>query len=92
MIAFINLIDSVITLYIWCIIISSVLSWLVAFKVVNTNNQLVYTIGNFLFRITDPLLGPIRRLLPNLGGVDISPVLLIILLIFIKNLIIEILI
>ncbi len=92
MLAFINLIDSVITLYIWCIIISSVLSWLVAFKVVNTNNQLVYTIGNFLFRITDPLLKPIRRLLPNLGGVDISPVILIILLIFIKNLIIELLI
>ena len=92
MLAFINLIDSVITLYIWCIIISSVLSWLVAFKVVNTNNQLVYTIGNFLFRITDPLLKPMRRLLPNLGGVDISPVILIILLIFIKNLIIELLI
>ena len=73
MLAFINLIDSVITLYIWCIIISSVLSWLVAFKVVNTNNQLVYTIGNFLFRITDPLLKPIRRLLPNLGGVVPSP-------------------
>ncbi len=91
MIAFINLIDSIISLYIWCIIISSILSWLVAFKVVNTSNQLVYTIGNFLFRITDPLLAPIRRLLPNLGGVDISPVLLILLLIFLKNLIIELL-
>ena len=63
-----------------------------AFKVVNTSNQLVYTIGNFLFRITDPLLRHIRRLLPNLGGIDISPVILIILLIFIKNLIIELLI
>ncbi|MBL41758.1 MAG: hypothetical protein CMM49_03745 [Rhodospirillaceae bacterium] len=92
MLALINLIDSVITLYIWCIIISSILSWLVAFKVVNTSNQLVYTIGNFLFRITDPLLRHIRRLLPNLGGIDISPVILIILLIFIKNLIIELLI
>ena len=91
MIAFINLIDSVISLYIWCIIISSILSWLVAFKVVNTSNQLVYTIGNFLYRITDPLLGPIRRVLPNLGGVDISPVVLILLLIFLKNLIIELL-
>ena len=91
MIAFINLIDSIISLYIWCIIISSILSWLVAFKVVNTSNQLVYTIGNFLFRITDPLLAPIRRLLPNLGGVDISPVVLILLLIFLKNLIIELL-
>ncbi|MAR78961.1 MAG: hypothetical protein CMM18_01885 [Rhodospirillaceae bacterium] len=91
MLAFINLIDSVITLYIWCIIISSILSWLVAFKVVNTSNQLIYTIGNFLYRITDPLLSPIRRVLPNLGGVDISPVILILLLIFIKNLIIELL-
>tara|TARA_B100002051_G_C16643725_1_gene590037 strand:+ start:569 stop:763 length:195 start_codon:yes stop_codon:yes gene_type:complete len=63
----------------------------VAFKVVNTSNQLIYTIGNFLYRITDPLLSPIRRVLPNLGGVDISPVILILLLIFIKNLIIELL-
>ncbi len=91
MLAFINLIDSIITLYIWCIILSSVLSWLIAFKVVNTNNQLVYTIGNFLYRITDPLLKPIRRFLPNLGGVDISPIILILLLVFAKNLLIEIL-
>ena len=92
MLAFINLIDSVITLYIWCIIISSILSWLVAFKVVNTSNQLVSMLGNFLYKITEPLLGPIRKLLPNLGGVDISPIIVILLLIFIKNLIIELLI
>ena len=89
MLALINLIDSVITLYIWCIILSSILSWLIAFKVVNTSNQFVYMIGNFLHKITDPLLGPIRRFLPNLGGIDISPIILILLLIFLKNLLIE---
>ena len=71
-----------IELYIWVVIIGAVLSWLVAFNVVNTSNRFVYTLGDFLGRITEPALRPIRNILPNLGGVDISPVVLILLLYF----------
>lgn len=79
------LIDTVIQLYIWILIASAVLSWLVAFNVVNTRNRFVYLVGDFLYRITEPALRPIRRLLPSLGGVDVSPVVLILLLIFIRD-------
>ncbi|MEK9673203.1 MAG: YggT family protein [Rhodospirillaceae bacterium] len=72
-------------LYMWVVIIGVVLSWLVAFNVVNTSNKFVYTVGDFCYRATEPLLGRIRRLLPNLGGLDISPVLLILALIFLKE-------
>ncbi len=71
-----------IELYIWLVIIGAILSWLVAFNVVNTSNRVVYMIGDFLWRITEPALRPIRRILPNLGGIDISPVILILVLIF----------
>lgn len=80
------LIDTVISLYIWCLIISAILSWLVAFNVVNTQNRIVYTIGDFLYRITEPALRPIRRFLPNLGGIDLSPIVLILLLLFARSL------
>jgi YggT family protein len=83
------LILTVIELYIWVLIISAVLSWLVAFNVVNTHNRFVYTVSDFLYRVTEPALRPIRRFVPLLGGVDISPVVLILLLIFLKNLIYE---
>lgn len=82
-----NLIVMVMELYTWCIIISAVMSWLVAFNVVNTRNRVVYTIGDFMHRITEPALRPIRRIMPNLGGIDISPVLLILVLIFLRSLI-----
>jgi YggT family protein len=84
---FLWLIDTVITLYIWILIASAVLSWLVAFNVVNTRNPIVYSIGDFLYRITEPALRPIRSIMPNLGGIDISPVILIIGLLFLKQLI-----
>lgn len=83
------LITTVIDIYMWLLIASAILSWLVAFNVVNTSNRIVYAIGDFLYRITEPALRPIRRLLPNLGGLDISPVVLILLLIFVRNLIWE---
>ena len=73
-----------IDLYIWLVIISAILSWLVAFNVINTSNQLVYLILDFLYRITEPALRRIKRFLPNLGGIDISPVILILGLIFIQ--------
>ncbi|WP_417316676.1 YggT family protein [Emcibacter sp.] len=74
------LVDTVFTLYIWAIIISAVISWLVAFGVINTHNQFVYNVSYMLHQITEPALRPIRRLMPDLGGVDISPIILIILL------------
>jgi YggT family protein len=73
-----------IDLYIWVIIIGAILSWLIAFNVVNTSNQLVYTIADFMYRITEPALRPIRRIMPNFGGIDISPVILILGLIFLQ--------
>ena len=86
MTAVLFLIDQVINIYIWMLIIWAILSWLVAFNVINTSNRLVYTIGDFLNRITEPALRPIRRIVPNLGGIDISPMILILLLIFLRNL------
>ena len=75
-----------INLYVWLVIASAILSWLVAFNVVNTRNQFIYMIGDFLHRITEPALRPIRRFLPNLGGIDISPVILILVLFFAQRL------
>jgi YggT family protein len=79
------LINAVIDLYIWLLIAGAVLSWLVAFNVVNTRNRFVYTGGDFLHRITEPALRPIRRLMPNLGGIDISPLVLIFGLMFLQQ-------
>jgi Predicted integral membrane protein len=76
------LLDTVINLYIWILIIGAILSWLVAFNVVNTHNRVVYLVGDFINRVTEPALRPIRRILPNLGGIDISPMVLILLLLF----------
>lgn len=75
----------VIDLYIWIVIGSAILSWLVAFNVVNTNNRVVLMIGDTLYRVTEPALRPIRNILPNLGGIDISPVILILLLLFVRD-------
>lgn len=83
------LIDTLISLYIWMIIISIVLGWLIAFNVVNTYNQFVSMVRDFLYRATEPALGPIRRFMPGLGGFDISPVVLILLLYFFRNLLHE---
>lgn len=85
------LFDTLITLYVWILIASAILSWLVAFNVVNPSNQVVRSVGEFLWRVTEPVLAPIRRLLPNLGGIDVSPVILIIGLYFIRNMVFEIL-
>ena len=79
----------VIDLYIWVVIASAILSWLVAFNVVNTNNRVVLVIGDTLYRLTEPALRPIRSILPNLGGIDISPVILILLLLFIRDVVLR---
>ena len=83
------LLDTVITLYVYVLIASAILSWLVAFNVVNSRNPVVAQVGEFLYRITEPALRPIRNLLPNLGGIDVSPIILILALFFLRNLIFE---
>jgi len=83
------LLDSVITIYIWLLIASVILSWLVAFNIVNSSNRIVYVIGDFLYRITEPALRPLRRFLPSLGGIDVSPVVVILALVFLRNLLFE---
>ena len=77
----------VLQLYVWLLIASAILSWLIAFDVVNTRNQIVATIADFLWRITEPVLRPIRSMMPNLGGIDISPVILILIIFFIQSVI-----
>jgi YggT family protein len=83
---FVWLIDTLITVYIWLLIAQAILSWLLAFGVVNRNNRAVAVIGDFLYRVTEPALRPIRAFLPNFGGIDISPIVLILLLMFFERL------
>ena len=68
------LVDSVVSIYIWVLIINALLSWLIAFNILNTSNRFVYSLLDISYKMTDPLLRPIRNFLPNLGGIDISPV------------------
>jgi YggT family protein len=84
---FLWLIDELIWIYICILIAMAVLSWLIAFEVVNTRNDIVRALANFLYRITEPALRPIRNALPNLGGIDVSPVILMIGLLFLGKLI-----
>lgn len=84
-----NLILLIIRIYIWLLIAQAILSWLLAFGVINRYNRGVSVVGDFLYRITEPLLRPIRAVLPNFGGIDISPVILILILYFLSDLIIE---
>lgn len=78
------LIDTVLEIYVWLLIAQAILSWLVNFNVVNTRNRFVYVAGDFLYRITEPVLRPIRRVVPAIGGLDVSPVILILLISFIR--------
>ena len=80
-----GLIDMVFDLFIWILIIAVVMSWLISFKVVNTTNRFVYLIADYTYRITDPALRPIRRFLPNLGGLDISPIVLLMVIWFLRD-------
>ncbi len=88
MYAVITLIDAILQIYTWILIIYVIMTWLVQFNVMNMRNQFVAMIGNVLHRLTDPVLRPIRKIMPNLGGLDISPVVLLLLLFFIRNLIV----
>jgi YggT family protein len=84
--AILEIILLVLDLYVWLLIASAILSWLVAFNVVNTRNPLVAGIAEFLYRITEPLLAPIRSIMPNFGGLDISPIILILIIYLIQKL------
>jgi YggT family protein len=86
-----RLLLGVIDLYMWIVIISVVMSWLVSFNVINTSNKFVYMLMDLVYRATEPALNKIRRYMPNLGGLDLSPVVLIFILIFIKDLLFRVL-
>lgn len=85
MIAVFSTIDMVLGLYTWIIIGSAIFSWLYAFNVVNPSNRFVGMIGEFLFKATEPALKPIRRIMPDLGGLDISPIILLIAIFFVRT-------
>ena len=85
MIAVFSTIDMVLGLYTWIIIGSAIFSWLYAFNVVNPSNRFVGMIGEFLFKATEPALKPIRRIMPDLGGLDISPIVLLIAIFFVRT-------
>lgn len=87
MLELLNFISTLLTLYVYVLIAAAVLSWLIAFNVVNTRHGAVAMIAEFLYRITEPVLAPIRRMMPNLGAIDISPVVLILIIIFIQSVI-----
>ncbi len=79
MLAIIRTIDLALDIYTWILIASAIFSWLYAFNVINSSNRFVASIGDFLYRVTEPALRPIRRFLPDLGGIDISPIVLLLL-------------
>jgi len=84
------LLDSIITIYLWIIIINALLSWLVAFNILNTQNRFVFSVLDTTYKLTDPVLNKIRRFIPNFGSIDISPIILILGLIFFRNIVFEI--
>src|SRR5579864_5005579 len=85
--AILDIVLIVLDLYVWLLIAAAILSWLIAFNVVNTRNQFVSSVAEFLYRITEPLLRPIRNLMPDLGGLDISPIILILIIMLIQRVI-----
>ena len=84
------LLDSVITIYLWIIIINALLSWLVAFNILNTQNRFVFSVLDSTYKLTDPALNKIRRFIPTFGSIDVSPLILILGLMFLRNLVFEI--
>jgi len=85
--AVLDIVLIVLDLYVWLLIAAAILSWLIAFNVVNTRNQFVSAVADFLYRITEPLLRPIRNIMPDLGGLDISPIILILIILLIQRII-----
>ena len=88
--AVINLIERIIDLYVFVLIINAILSWLVAFNILNTQNRFVFAVLDATYKMTDPALNKIRRFIPTFGSIDVSPVILILALMFLRNLLFEI--
>lgn len=86
MLSLLNLVSTVIQLYIYALFIFIIMGWLVQFNVINSQNRFVYLVMDFLYRMTEPVLRPIRNVLPNLGGLDISPIVLVLGLSFLRSL------
>ena len=86
--AILDVILLALNLYVWILIVSAILSWLIAFNVVNTRNQVVATIWDFLYRITEPVLRPIRNVLPYMGGIDLSPIVVLLIIFLIQRVIV----
>ena len=86
-----NLLLRLIDIYTWVVIASAIFSWLIAFNVVNYHNRIVALIGDLLYKATEPLLRPIRNIVPAMGGLDLSPLILILLLWFVQKLLIDVL-
>ena len=84
------LLDSIITIYLWIIIVNAILSWLVAFNILNTQNRFVFSVLDTTYKMTDPALNKIRSFIPTFGSFDVSPVILILLLMFLRNIVFEI--
>ena len=89
MLSLARLIDLVIQIYTWVLIASAVLSWLLAFGIINRHSPVVNQVGRFLYQVTEPVLRPIRRFVPLIGGVDLSPLIVILLLWLLRNLLFE---
>ncbi|MFO1189734.1 MAG: YggT family protein [Alphaproteobacteria bacterium] len=89
MMSLVILIDTILDLYMWVFIASAILSWLIAFNVINTYNRFIATVMDVLNRLTEPLLRPIRRVLPNMGGLDVSPMIAILGIYFVRLLLRE---
>ena len=85
MLAVLRTVDLALDIYTWIIIASAVFSWLYAFNVVNSRNRFVASIGEFLYKVTEPALRPIRKILPDLGGIDISPIVLLLAIFFVRQ-------
>ena len=83
--ATIDIVGMLLNLYVWVLIIGAAISWLVAFDIINTRNRFVQKTGELCYRLTDPLLRPIRRVLPIIGGLDLSPLVLIFGIMFLQS-------
>lgn len=88
MIALLNTVMYALDIYKWILIASAIFSWLYAFKVINSSNQFVNGLGRFFYAVTEPVLKPIRRLLPDMGGIDISPIIVFVLIFFVQQIIV----
>ena len=84
-----TLIDTVVSIYIYILIATAVLSWLISFNVINVKSRPVYVVMSFLYRITEPVLRPLRRIIPSIGGIDITPVIVILILHFVRQVVVD---